>query len=102
MAYTENNEKRELEVGKRKERRVWPRQCVFHWERDIKEAADLEPTCVCYGEMGWDGQPGLSGLGCSGARAGGPQGKIAWAMPYVEVKGMFGIVAFVYTRDSLF
>lgn len=52
--------------------------------------------------MGWDGQPGLSGLGCSGARAGGHQGKIAWAMPYVEVKGMFGIVAFVYTRDSFF
>lgn len=29
MVYTENNEKREMEVEKRKERNGWPRQCAF-------------------------------------------------------------------------
>ena len=52
--YTENNEKREVEVVKRKER--WVAQARYisaeHRRKDIKKAAAFEAMSLHCGEMG--------------------------------------------------
>ena len=53
--HVENNEKREIEMGKRKESNGWPRQCVSegqHYGKYIKGAVALESTSVHHREVG--------------------------------------------------